>query len=304
MKVFITGGSGFVGTYLVRELTQRGHEVRVLTRKSRNDSRLPEGVTLVTGDPTRPGSWQEEAAECNAFVNLAGASIFTYWTVSAKQMIRDSRLHTTRHLVDAIRMGSDRPAVLVSTSAVGYYGPRDDDEMLDETTPPGNDFLACLARDWEREALRAAEGGVRVVLCRFGIVLGKSGGALAKMLPAFRKWLGSPLGSGRQWFPWIHQEDLANIVLFALERGGLEGPVNCVAPYPVRNREFTETLARTLNRSVILPAVPAFVLKVVLGEFGDVLLKGQRVHPTKLLSEGFEFHYPALQAALVDLVSP
>jgi uncharacterized protein len=304
MKVFITGGTGFVGRYLVRELTQRGHEVWVLTRKSRDDGRLPEGATLITGDPTQPGPWQEQAARCNAFVNLAGASIFTYWTESAKQVIRDSRLLTTRHLVDAIRMGADRPAVLVSTSAVGYYGARDDDQLLEESTPAGNDFLACLARDWEREALLAAEGDVRVVLCRFGIVLGKEGGALAKMLPAFHKWLGSPLGSGRQWFPWIHQEDLAHIVLFALEHGSLEGPVNCVAPYPVRNREFTETLARTLNRSIILPAVPAFVLKVVLGEFGDVLLKGQRVHPTRLLSEGFEFRYPALQDALGDLLSP
>ena len=145
---------------------------------------------------------------------------------------------------------------------------------------------------------------MRVVLCRFGIVLGTSGGALAKMLPVFRRWLGSPLGTGRQWFPWIHQEDLASIVLFALQHRGLEGPVNCVAPYPVRNREFTETLAGTLNRSVIMPAVPAFVLRMALGEFGDVLLKGQRVHPTRLLSEGFEFRYPALDDALVDLVSP
>jgi uncharacterized protein len=302
MKVFITGGTGFVGTYLVRELTRRGHEVRVLTRRSKDDGSLPGGAALVTGDPTKPGPWQEQAAQCNAFVNLAGASIFTHWTESAKQVMRDSRLLTTRHLVDAIRARADRAAVLVSASAVGYYGPRDDDQLLEETSPPGEDFLACLARDWEREALRAAESDVRVVLCRFGIVLGKSGGALAKMLPAFRKWLGSPLGSGRQWFPWVHQEDLCNIVLFALEHGSLEGPVNCVAPYPVRNLELTETLARAMNRSVILPAVPAFVLKMVLGEFGDVLLKGQRVHPTRLLSEGFEFRYPALQDALAHLI--
>ncbi|HBZ57401.1 MAG TPA: TIGR01777 family protein [Syntrophobacteraceae bacterium] len=302
MRVFITGGTGFVGTFLVRELTQRGHQVWVLTRKAKGDSGTSQGVTFVTGDPTQPGPWQEQAAQCTAFVNLAGASIFTYWTDSAKQRMRDSRLLTTRHLVDAIRMRAGEPGVLVNASAVGYYGPREDDQLLEENSPPGNDFLAGLARDWEQEARRAADADLRVVLCRFGIVLGKEGGALAKMVPAFRKWLGSPLGSGRQWFPWVHQEDLAHIVLFALEHTSLDGPVNCVAPYPVRNRELTEILARSLNRSVILPAVPAFILRMVLGEFGNVLLKGQRVYPTRLLSEGFEFRYPTLQAAMSNLL--
>lgn len=302
MKVFITGGTGFVGTYLSRQLTKRGHEVLVLTRTSREAESLTPGVTSVSGDPNEPGPWQEQAAECDGFINLAGASIFTYWTESAKRVIRNSRLNTTRNLVDAIRMRAGQPAVLVNASAVGYYGPQDDDRLLEEHSPPGHDFLARLAHDWEQEAQRAAEGGVRVVLCRFGIVLGKEGGALAKMIPAFRKWLGSPLGNGRQWFPWIHQEDLANIVLFSLEHQSLTGPINCVAPYAVRNREFTEVLAKTLNRAVILPAVPAFILKIVLGEFGNVLLKGQRVHPVRLLSEGFEFRYPTLQEALTNLL--
>jgi uncharacterized protein len=302
MKIFITGGTGFVGSYLTRELTRQGHDVLVLTRSPRTPGTAPPGVAFITGDPTRPGPWQEQAAQCDGLVNLAGASIFTYWTHRAKQAIYESRILTTRHLVHALSARGGAPTVLINASAVGYYGTRDDDLLVEEDALPGNDFLADLSRDWEAEARRASEFGARVVLCRFGIVLGKQGGALAKMTPAFRNWLGSPLGSGRQWFPWIHEKDLANIVLFGLQRDHLEGPANCVAPYSVRNRELTETLAKTLNRSVVLPAVPAPLLRMLLGEFAGVLLGGQRVFPRRLLSEGFEFRFPTLQQALTDLL--
>lgn len=302
MKVLITGGTGFVGTHLSRELLRQGHEVLVISRSPGRTGHLPEGVNLITGDPAKPGAWQEQAAQCDGVINLAGASIFTYWTGRAKQIIYDSRILTTRRLVEALATRSGQRTVLINASAVGYYGPRDDDLLVEEDGPPGSDFLARLARDWEAEAKRAADYGVRVVLCRFGIVLGKQGGALAKMLPAFRKWLGSPLGSGKQWFPWIHEQDLADIMLFALQQEHLEGPFNCVAPYSVRNRELTETLARTLNRSVVLPPVPALLLRAILGEFGGVLLTGQRVFPRRLLSEGFQFRFPTLQEALTDLI--
>jgi uncharacterized protein (TIGR01777 family) len=302
MKVFITGGTGFVGMHLSQELTRQGHEVLVISRSPRRPGGAPPGVDFVVGDPTRPGAWQEQAAQCDGIINLAGASIFTYWTEKAKETIYASRILTTRHLVDALSARRGQRTVLINASAVGYYGPREDDLLIEEDGPPGNGFLAGLAQDWEKEARRAAEFGVGVVLCRFGIVLGREGGALAKMVPAFRKWLGSPLGSGRQWFPWIHEQDLANIMLFALQRDSIEGPINCVAPYPVRNRELTETLAKTLHRSVILPPVPALVLRTLLGEFGSVLLTGQRVFPRRLLSEGFEFRFPTLQQALADLV--
>jgi uncharacterized protein len=302
MKVLITGGTGFVGTYLAQELLRQGHEVLVISRSPGRPRQLPAGVDLVTGDPTQPGAWQEHLVLCDGVVNLAGASIFTYWTGRAKQNIYDSRILTTRRLVEALAARRGQRTVLVNASAVGYYEPRDDDLLVEEDGLPGSDFLARLAQDWEAEARRAADYGVRVVSCRFGIVLGKQGGALAKMIPSFRKWLGSPLGSGKQWFPWIHEEDLANIVLFALQRDDLEGPINCVAPYSVRNRELTETLARTLKRSVVLPPVPGVLLRAILGEFGSVLLTGQRVFPRRLLSEGFQFRFPTLQEALADLV--
>ena len=302
MKVLITGGTGFVGMHLSQELLRQGHEVLVISRSPGRPRQSPAGVELVTGDPTQPGAWQERVAECDGVINLAGASIFTYWTGMVKQIIYDSRILTTRRLVEALAPRSGRRTVLINASAVGYYGPRDNDLLVEEDGLPGSDFLARLAQDWEAEARRAADYGVRVVLCRFGIVLGKQGGALAKMLPAFRKWLGSPLGSGKQWFPWIHEQDLANIVLFALRHDHLEGPINCVAPYSVRNRELTETLARTLNRSVVLPPVPGLLLRALLGEFGSVLLTGQRVFPRRLLSEGFQFSYPTLREALADLI--
>jgi uncharacterized protein (TIGR01777 family) len=303
MKVLITGGTGFVGTHLCRELLRQGHEVQVISRSPGRPEHLPEGTDVITGDPTRPGAWQDQVAQCDAVINLAGASIFTYWSGRAKQNMYDSRILTTRRLVEALEARSGRRTVLINASAVGYYGPRDDDLLVEEEGLPGSDFLARLAQDWEAEARRASDYGVRVVLCRFGIVLGKEGGALAKMLPAFRKWLGSPLGSGKQWFPWIHEQDLANIMLFALQRDDLDGPINCVAPYSVRNRELTETLAKTLKRSVLLPPVPSLLLRTVLGEFGSVLLTGQRVFPRRLLSKGFQFGFPTLQEALADLIS-
>jgi uncharacterized protein len=302
MKVFITGGTGFVGSTLTRELTGLGHEVILLTRSPAKERRLPRGAEFLVADPGKPGPWQQTVAQCEVVINLAGASIFTYWSARAKQIIRDSRIVTTRHLVDGLEARRGRETLLISASAVGYYGSREDDQLLDEDSPAGNDFLAELSRDWETEARRAESFGVRVACCRFGIVLGKRGGALAQMLPAFRTWLGSALGNGRQWFSWIHEKDLAAIMLFLIGRAGISGPVNCTAPFPVRNRELTEVLARALRKPLILPAAPGFLIRMVLGEFGDVLLKGQRVYPKRLLSEGFEFGFPALPEALADLI--
>jgi uncharacterized protein len=301
MKVFITGGTGFVGSTLTRELTRLGHEVTLLTRSAPKDRLPPPGAGFLVGDPNQPGPWQRAAAQCEVIINLVGSSIFTYWSASAKQRIRDSRIGTTHHLVDALEARRGQDTLLISTSAVGYYGGREDDRMLDEDSPPGNDFLARLSQDWEAEARRAESFGVRVACCRFGIVLGKRGGALAQMLPAFRYWLGSELGSGRQWFSWIHEQDLVDSVLFLIGRPGISGPVNATAPFAVRNRELTRVLAKTLRKPLVLPAAPGFVIRMVLGEFGDVLLKGQRVYPKRLLSEGFEFRFPALPEALADL---
>jgi len=301
MRVFMTGGTGFVGTALSRELVNQGHEVSILTRGVSSGQKPPKGVTYIRGDPTEQGPWQERAAENDIIINLAGASIFRRWTGEAKTLMRESRIRTTRNLVAALerRKGSD--TVLLSTSAVGYYGFHGD-ETLDEGSLPGNDFLAILATDWENEAIRAEQYGARVLICRLGIVLGRGGGALAQILPLFRKGLGSVLGDGNQWFSWVHEQDLVNIFLFLLEQKSLSGPINVMAPEPVTNRDLTKALAKALGKSALLPAVPGFVVRMMKGEFGTVLLKGQRVIPKRLLDAGFHFRFATIQEALADLV--
>ncbi|MHC1730242.1 MAG: TIGR01777 family oxidoreductase [Syntrophobacteraceae bacterium] len=301
MKIFVTGGSGFVGSYLTRRLSESGHEIYILTRSARKAEDLLPWATIVEGDPKRPGAWQQRASVCDAVINLAGTSIFTLWTQSARKSILDSRILTTRNIVEALT-GSGKEQVLINASAVGYYGSRLDDLILDEDSPPGNEFMSEVCVKWENEAQTAVPAGTRVALCRFGIVLGRGGGALAKMAPAFRYFLGGALGSGRQWMAWIHLEDLFNIFSFLLAKDQITGPVNCVSPNPVRNAEFAKILARSLGRPIVLPSAPAFLLRTLLGEFGDVVLKGQRVVPKRLMEQGFSFRFPTLQQALEDLL--
>ncbi len=302
MRVFMTGGTGFVGSYVSRRLTEDGHEVTVLSRSKGRTPELPGGVRRIAGDPMKGGPWQEDLVGHDAVINLAGSSIFSRWTPRAKQMLLDSRVLTTRNVVDALSRLESKP-LLVSCSAIGYYGGHDDDRILDEGSPPGDDFLAHVGMAWEAEGRRAEPFGMRVVITRFGIVLGKGGGAMAHMVPAFRFALGSPLGSGRQWFSWIHLEDLYRVLLYVIERPGLTGPVNCTAPNPVRNADLVKTLARAVHRWAFLPAVPAFAMKLALGELAQVVLKGQRVLPKRLQEEGFQFRYPNLREALEDLVA-
>ena len=297
MEIFVTGGSGFVGRALCRGLLADGHSVTVLTRDAGVKERLPRGVGICLGDPTRPGAWQEEAADSQGFVNLAGANIFGRWTPEYKNAIRESRVLSTRHLVQAMAKGSDEKGrVLISASAVGYYGSRENQE-LDESSRPGEDFLALVCRDWEAEAEKAKETGARVVTARFGIVLDKSGGSLAKLLPLFRLGLGGPVGSGAQWFSWIALADLVSAVLYCLTHPEMKGPVNLTAPEPVTNRAFAKVLGAKLKRPAILPA-PGFAMRMALGEFGSTLLKGQKALPGKLLASGFRFQYPDLAQAL------
>ncbi|HOD35925.1 MAG TPA: TIGR01777 family oxidoreductase [Syntrophales bacterium] len=302
MNVFMTGGTGFVGKTLTGELTRRGHTVTILTRKMKPGQALPEEASFLEGIPTARGAWQEKASEHDVFINLAGTSIFSRWTDEVKKELRDSRILITRNLVEALQGRRGKETHFFSTSAVGYYGFHDDDEELTEESPPGTDFLATLAADWEAEARRAEAFGVRVVLCRFGIVLGREGGMLGEIVPLFRFYLGSPLGSGRQWFSWIHERDLAGVFLFLMDHPDVRGPVNCTAPEPVRNREMTETLGRVLRVPTFMPSVPGFVLRLIKGEFGSVILEGQRVLPRKLQAAGFTFRFPQLRGALQDLV--
>jgi uncharacterized protein (TIGR01777 family) len=301
MKVFITGGTGFIGTHLTGKLAEQGFQVTLLTRSIKPGRFLPRGAAYLEGDPTRPGPWQDEAANHEIFINLAGASIFHRWTDEYKMTLRESRIQTTRNLVQSLALEKGREKVLISTSAVGYYGFHLDEE-LDEETPPGNDFLALLARDWEQEAQKAADSGVRVIRTRFGIVLGEKGGALDQMVFLFNKGLGSRLGSGQQWFSWIHQQDLSDVLLFLINQKGLSGPVNCTSPFPVQNRELTRILGEVLRKPIFLPPVPGFILRLIMGEFGNVLLKGQRVLPRKLMSLGYSFRFPGIKEALNDLL--
>jgi hypothetical protein len=295
MKVFITGGTGFVGKTLAPALVRSGREVTILTRSGKGE--IP-GVSWVKGDPTQRGGWQEKVKGHEAVINLAGASIFTRWTQEAKKALRESRMLTTRHLVEAMEGGKGN--ALISTSAIGYYGFHGD-ENLTEDSPPGGDFLANLARDWEAEAREAEKKGCRVVITRLGIVLGEKGGALGQMIPLFEKFVGGPLGSGQQWFSWVHIEDLARGFLFLLEHPDISGPVNFTAPNSVRNKELARSLGRILGRPAFLPA-PGFMLRLILGEFGSILLEGQRVLPHKLLQAGFQFQYPEIDGALRQVI--
>lgn len=299
MKVFMTGGTGFVGTRLAEDLVHRGHEVTILTPTLEGMERSVEGISCLAGNPTISGSWQESVKDHDVIINLAGASIFSRWTAEQKQILRSSRLETTGNLVDALPDKAGHITFL-STSAVGYYGYHKDEELT-ESSPAGDDFLARLAVDWEGEARRAGEKGTRVVLMRFGIVLGKNGGALGQMAPLFRYFLGGPLGSGKQWFSWVHMRDLLEACAFFMGHPGISGPVNICSPNPVRNRDLARAIGRTLRRPSFMTA-PGFMIRLLLGEFGSVLLRGQRVLPRRLLDEGFQFHYPLIREALTDIL--
>jgi uncharacterized protein (TIGR01777 family) len=297
VKVFMTGGTGFVGTYLSRELARAGHVITILSRRAHPPA--PGEISFLTGNPTQEGPWMAAVPEHDWIINLAGASIFTRWSEAHKKEIFASRVNTTRNLVAALAAG-DRRQLFCSTSAVGVYGPRGE-EILTEDSPLDAGFLGDLAKHWEAEALKAQDLGVRVVVTRFGIVLGRDGGALGQMAPLFRKFLGGPIGSGAQWFSWIHQADQVRAYQYILEHPEITGPVNFTAPHPVRNRDLTRALSRVLHRPAFMTA-PEFMLRLVLGEFADTLLTGQQVLPKRLLDAGFKFHFPTIEAALTDLL--
>ena len=298
MNIFITGGLGFVGRHLSKGLLRDGHRVTAIGRTKNPDLIDHPDFRYLAADTSQPGDWQNVLKDQDVVINLAGKSIFTLWTDRVKRQIYDSRVLTTRNLVAGLPEGRD--TLFLSTSAVGYYGDRGED-LLTEEEPPGDDFLANLAQDWEKEALAAESTGARVALTRFGIVLDRDGGAVAAMLPAFRFFLGGFLGSGRHWFPWIHMQDLVAGFRFVIETPSLSGPVNFCAPNPVRHEVLAETLGQKLNRPACMPA-PAFMIKLVLGEFGEVLLCSQRAVPERLSNADFTFTYPDLDAALEEIV--
>lgn len=288
MKIAVTGASGFIGRRLCARARERGHEVVALGRR--------------TGDRLwDPMAGPAPLSGVEAVVHLAGEPVGEgRWTRRKRAAIRDSRVIGTRNLVEGLAGTPVR--VLVSASATGYYGDRGEEELT-EDSPPGEGFLAEVCREWEREAFRARERGVRVVAVRTGVVLGPDGGALARMRTPFALGLGGRLGSGEQWMSWIHRDDLVGIYLHALEREGISGPLLGTAPAPVRNREFTKALGRVLGRPTIVP-MPGWMLRVLFGKMAEVLLSSQRCRPQRTLESGFSFTYPDLEGALREVLVP
>ncbi len=305
MRVFVTGGTGLIGARLVRALRQRGDGVVVLSRRADAWQRVGPDVTVVVGDPTAAGDWQDQAAGCDAVVNLAGAGIFDKrWTAGYKAAVRDSRLRATGNVAAALSRQPVRadgsPKVLVSGSAIGYYGPHGDEE-LDESSPPGDDFMAQVCVAWESAARAAESAGVRVALIRTGVVLDRAGGALKQLWLPFTMGAGGPVGSGKQFMSWVHHADEVGIILLALDHPEAVGPLNATAPRPVTNREFGKAFGRALGRPAVLPT-PAFALRLLLGEVAGVVTTGQRVLPRREEALGYRFQYPDVDAALRQIV--
>ena len=300
MRVALTGATGLIGSRLVARLRERGDEVTVLSRRPERASRALD-VEAAGWDPQAEPAPADALAACGGVVHLAGESVAQRWSASAKRAIRDSRVLGTRNLVAGLRAAEPRPRVLVSSSAIGYYGPRGD-EIVDERDGPGDDFLAGVCVEWEREADAASELGLRVVEVRTGVVLDRAGGALAKMLPAFRAGVGGPVAGGRQYMPWIHLDDVVGIYLAALDGDGWSGPVNASAPDPVTNRDFSRALGRALRRPAVAP-VPALALKLLYGEMAQIVLTGQRAVPTRARELAYSFAHPRLDEALASALA-
>jgi uncharacterized protein len=293
-RVLVTGASGLIGRALVSSLKLRGVEAVRLVRGT------PAGRDQIQWDPARPLA-PDSVSGFDAVVHLAGETVVGRWTNAKRAKIRDSRVTGTRTLAHALAKAAKRPRVLITSSAIGYYGDRGDD-VLNEKSASGTGFLADVCREWEAASQPAADAGIRTVQIRTGVVLSAEGGALKKMLPPFRMGIGGRLGSGRQWMSWIHIQDMVGAIHHAMKTDLLQGPVNCVAPKPVTNAEFTETLAGVLKRPAIFP-VPAFAIKTLFGQMGEeVLLASQRVEPARLVTSGYPFQCSELRKALENVL--
>lgn len=306
MRVFVAGGTGLVGTRLVKRLQEGGHQVVVLTRRPEvAKQKWGDAVTIVAGNPTEKGDWMDRAAECDAAVNLTGEGIFNRrWNNEFKEILRSSRVKSTENVSEALarnpRTADGQPKTLVNASAIGYYGPHGDEEVT-EASPPGNDMLSKLCTDWERAAASAVEKGIRVVLLRVGVVLDREGGALKQMILPFKMFVGGKVGSGKQYVSWIHHEDLVGMIVLALENRQAAGPMNGTAPNPVTNLEMARAIGRSLGRPSFMPT-PAFGIRLMLGEVADVVTTGQRVLPRKAQEWGYQFKFTDLDSALRDVL--
>jgi uncharacterized protein (TIGR01777 family) len=306
MRVFVTGGTGLVGGRLVEHLLARGDQPVVLSRRPEVARQRWDGRgEIVAGDPSQGGDWLKALGGCDAVVNLAGENLFARrWSAAFKEQLRSSRVESTTHIARALserpRRADGSPKVWVSGSAIGIYGPHGD-ETLDESAPAGDDFLARLCVDWENATQPAADAGARVVRLRTGIVFDGAGGPLMLMLLPFRLFVGGPVGSGRQYMSWIHNQDMSELILFALDNRAASGPMNATAPNPVSNRDFGHVAGRVLRRPSLLPT-PAFAMRLGVGEAANVMTTGQRVVPRRALELGYAFRFPELEPALRDLL--
>jgi len=304
MKIAITGATGLVGSHLVAKLNQAGHQILVFTRNlSKAQKVFPASVysnlEIVQYTPQESGEWQQSVSGCNAVVNLAGEPIAERWSPQQKQAIMESRQVGTRKLVEAIANAQQKPQVLVSGSAIGYYGTSETEAFVEDSSG-GHGFLAQVCQNWEAEAKKVKEYGVRLVILRIGIVLA-NGGALGKMIGPFKMFAGGPIGSGKQWFSWIHRHDLVNLISQAIDKTDMSGVFNATSPNPVRMGQLCQTLGEVMNRPSWLP-VPDFVLEILLGDGAIVVLEGQQVLPKQTQAIGFNYRYPDLKPALLDIV--
>lgn len=301
MKIAIAGATGFVGSRLVPQLQAQGHQVIILTRSPQQASNRFGQAQIVGYNPLKSGEWQQSISGCDAVINLAGEPIAEKrWTPAQKRSILDSRQLGTQKIVEAIDLATIKPQVLINASAIGYYG-TSETSKFDETSPAGTDFLAEVCTAWETAAQSVTANGTRVVILRLGIVLGENGGALGKMLAPFSAFVGGPIGSGNQWFSWIHRDDVVKLIIAALNDTKMQGVYNATAPNPITMTEFAQTLGTVMNRPSWLP-VPNFVLEAMLGEGAIVVLQGQQVVPTRTLAQGFDFQYSTIEPALTAIV--
>ncbi len=301
--VIISGATGFIGRALSRDLAENGYDIAVLTRdREKARARFGDEAIIAGWDGKTSRGWLELTSRSSAIINLAGENIGAgRWTEQRKQRIIQSRIDAGKAVTEAVNRASVKPKTVIQASAVGYYGPKDD-ESLDESSPSGEGFLAETVRHWELSTREVEDIGVRRIVIRSGLVLGKDGGTLPRFLKPFRFFVGGPLGAGKQWFPWIHWKDEIAAIRFLLEREDASGVFNLVSPCSLTMKEFAKTLGRVLERPSWFP-VPAFLLRLLFGEMaGETLLSGQRVLPAALLRAGYKFRYPEIEAALRDIL--
>lgn len=301
MKIVLAGATGFIGPELTQRLLEAGHQLSVLTRRPA-DPLSHDRVQRVHWDGASfSSSWANHLSGVDAVINLSGENIAARrWTPLQKNKIIQSRIQSVKALAEAIRNSAQKPKVYLNASAVGFYGNTQDNEIT-ETSPKGKGFLADTCEIWERTVSLISELGIRTIFLRFGVVLERGGGALAKMLPPFQFFMGGPLGSGKQWLSWIHRTDTVRLIEFALQKNELQGPINVTAPNPEKMEDFCRVLGKILHRPSWLP-VPGFALKALLGEMSEILLEGQKVLPQKALNAGFVFEFPHLETALKNIL--